>query len=59
LKIKMKTRMSSPKYQAAPDEIIDVDEIKGKELIKGGFAVPVTKEPPKIEQAVANRGNKK
>lgn len=67
MKIKMITRLASPKYQAAPGQVLFVDEITGKSLVDGGYAQKVENETPEIETAMkpqpenkmANKGAKK
>jgi len=59
MKIKMVTRLASPKYQAAPGQVINVDEITGKSLSDGGFAQKIEDAMPEIETAMKSEPENK
>ena len=41
MRVKMRVGMATPKQTAAADEIIEVSEKDGKEMVAGGYAVAV------------------
>ncbi len=56
MKIKMKTCMAGPQGIAYPEEEMEIEDERGMELIKGGYAVALQhiKKPPKIEEPPKN-----
>lgn len=51
MKVKMISRLASPKIQAAPGSVIDVDEVLAKQLVASGAAEAIDK----IDHAATNK----